>query len=61
VIELHAYQYSVHARIARVVLAEKALSGDYIEVNPFATDPGLAAGITAETPAAARATREGAR
>jgi glutathione S-transferase len=37
-IELYAYQYSVYSWIARLVLAEKNVSYDYVEVNPFATD-----------------------
>jgi glutathione S-transferase len=33
---LHAYQYSVYAWIARLVLREKSVAHDYVEVNPFA-------------------------
>jgi glutathione S-transferase len=35
---LHGYRYSVYLRIARLVLAEKAVVYDRIEVNPFAPD-----------------------
>lgn len=37
-VELHAYHYSVYSWIARLVLREKGVSHDYVEVNPFATD-----------------------
>jgi len=37
-VELYAYKYSVYAWIARLVLAEKAVSYDYVEVNPFAAN-----------------------
>jgi glutathione S-transferase len=37
-VELHAYQYSVYSWIARLVLREKNVSHDYVEVNPFAPD-----------------------
>lgn len=37
-VTLYAYQYSVYAWIARLVLAEKAVGHDYVEVNPFASD-----------------------
>lgn len=35
---LHGYRYSVYARIARVVLAEKRVACSYVEVDPFAAD-----------------------
>lgn len=35
---LHAYQYSVYVRIARMVLAEKGVAYKRAEVNPFAQD-----------------------
>jgi len=35
---LHAYQYSVYVRIARLVLAEKGVAYGQVEVNPFAPD-----------------------
>ena len=35
---LHGYRYSVYVRIARLVLAEKGLAYDRVEVNPFAAD-----------------------
>jgi glutathione S-transferase len=35
---LYAYQYSVYSWIARLVLGEKGVSHDYIEVNPFAPE-----------------------
>jgi glutathione S-transferase len=35
---LHGYRFSVYLRIARIVLAEKSLSYERVEVNPFATD-----------------------
>src|SRR5436190_22444990 len=35
---LHGYHYSVYLRIVRLVLAEKGLSYDRIEVDPFAPD-----------------------
>jgi glutathione S-transferase len=37
-VELHAYQYSVYSWIARLVLREKEVGYDYVEVNPFAAD-----------------------
>ena len=37
-VQLHAYKYSVYSWIARLVLAEKAVDYDYVEVNPFASD-----------------------
>lgn len=37
-IVLYAYQYSVYAWIARMVLHEKSVDHDYVEVNPFAPD-----------------------
>jgi glutathione S-transferase len=33
---LHGYRYSVYVRIARLVLAEKGLAYDRVEVDPFA-------------------------
>jgi glutathione S-transferase len=36
---LHGYRPSVYTRVARLALAEKGLSYDYVEVNPFAPDP----------------------
>ncbi len=35
---LHAYQYSVYAWIVRLVLREKNVAHEYVEVNPFARD-----------------------
>ena len=35
---LHGYRYSVYVRIARLVLAEKNVAYDRVEVNPFAED-----------------------
>jgi glutathione S-transferase len=35
---LHGYRYSVYNRIARLVLAEKGVAYDRVEVNPFAPD-----------------------
>mgnify|MGYP001809770344 CR=1 FL=1 len=35
---LHGYRYSVYVRIARLVLAEKGLAYQPVEVNPFAAD-----------------------
>ena len=35
---LHGYQYSVYNRIARLTLAEKELSYERVEVNPFDPD-----------------------
>jgi glutathione S-transferase len=35
---LHGYRYSVYLRIARLVLAEKGVAYDRVEVNPFAPD-----------------------
>src|SRR5258708_1653340 len=35
---LHGYRYSVYLRIARLALAEKAVSYERVEVNPFAPD-----------------------
>jgi len=35
---LHAYKYSVYSWIARLVLAEKGVAHDTVEVNPFAPD-----------------------
>ena len=35
---LHGYRYSVYVRIVRLVLAEKGLAYEQVEVNPFAAD-----------------------
>jgi glutathione S-transferase len=35
---LHGYRFSVYLRIARIVLAEKGLPYERVEVNPFAAD-----------------------
>jgi glutathione S-transferase len=35
---LHGYRYSVYVRIARLVLAEKEVAYERVEVNPFAAD-----------------------
>ena len=35
---LHGYRYSVYVRIVRLVLAEKGLNYEQVEVNPFAAD-----------------------
>src|SRR5258707_6321376 len=35
---LHGYRYNVYNRIARLTLAEKAVSYERVEVNPFAPD-----------------------
>ncbi|MGQ3298499.1 glutathione S-transferase family protein [Reyranella sp.] len=35
---LHGYRYSVYVRIVRLVLAEKGLAYDRVDVNPFAAD-----------------------
>ena len=35
---LHGYHYSVYLRIARLVLAEKGVAYDRVEVNPFSPD-----------------------
>ena len=35
---LHGYRYSVYVRIARLVMAEKGVAYDRVEVNPFAGD-----------------------
>lgn len=37
-VELHGYQYSVYAWIARFALHEKGISYRWVEVNPFAAD-----------------------
>jgi glutathione S-transferase len=37
-VTLHAYKYSVYSWIARLVLAEKGVGYDYVEVNPFSPD-----------------------
>jgi glutathione S-transferase len=36
---LHGYHYSVYNRIARLALAEKGVTYDRVEVNPFADTP----------------------
>ncbi|WP_421995576.1 glutathione S-transferase family protein [Reyranella sp.] len=36
---LHGYRYSVYLRIVRLVLAEKGLAYDRVEVNPFEAIP----------------------
>ena len=35
---LHGYRYSVYVRIVRLVLAEKGVAYEQVEVNPFAAD-----------------------
>jgi glutathione S-transferase len=35
---LHGYRYSVYVRIVRLVLAEKGVACERVEVNPFAAD-----------------------
>jgi len=35
---LHGYRYSVYQRIARLTLAEKGVTYEQVEVNPFAPD-----------------------
>jgi glutathione S-transferase len=40
---LHGFAPSVYTRVARLVLAEKRIPHDYVEVNPF--DPGLDPGF----------------
>ena len=35
---LHGYRYSVYVRIVRLVLAEKGVAHERVEVNPFAAD-----------------------
>jgi glutathione S-transferase len=35
---LHGYRYSVYVRIVRLTLAEKGVTYDRVEVNPFAAD-----------------------
>jgi glutathione S-transferase len=37
-VTLHGYEYSVYSWIARLVLAEKGVDYDYVEVNPFSAD-----------------------
>ena len=37
-IVLHGYRYSVYLRIARLVLAEKGVAYERVEVNPFSPD-----------------------
>lgn len=36
---LYGFKYSVYVRIAQLALAEKQLSADYVEVNPFGPLP----------------------
>jgi glutathione S-transferase len=38
-VTLYAYRYSVYSWIARLVLSEKGVGYDTIEVNPFASNP----------------------
>jgi glutathione S-transferase len=45
---LHGYRYSVYVRIARLVLAEKGVAYDRVEVDPFA--PAIAADYLALHP-----------
>jgi glutathione S-transferase len=35
---LHGFRYSVYLRIARIALAEKGLTYEHVEIDPFATD-----------------------
>jgi glutathione S-transferase len=35
---LHGFRYSVYVRIARIALAEKGLTYENVEIDPFATD-----------------------
>jgi len=35
-VTLHGYRYSVYLRIARLVLVEKGVSWDHVEIDPFA-------------------------
>ena len=35
---LHGYRYSVYVRIARLALAEKGVTYDRVDVNPFAPE-----------------------
>ena len=35
---LHGFRYSVYVRIARIALAEKGLTYEHVEIDPFATD-----------------------
>ena len=35
---LHGYRYSVYTRVARLALAEKGVTYERVEVNPFADD-----------------------
>jgi glutathione S-transferase len=37
-VQLHGYQYSVYAWIARLAMHEKGISCEWVEVNPFAKD-----------------------
>ena len=37
-VQLHGYQYSVYAWIARLALHEKAIGYTWVEINPFAKD-----------------------
>lgn len=35
---LHGFRYSVYVRIARIALAEKGLTYEHVEIDPFTTD-----------------------
>jgi glutathione S-transferase len=35
---LHGFRYSVYVRIARIALAEKGLTYEHVEVDPFGPD-----------------------
>jgi hypothetical protein len=35
---LHGFRYSVYVRIARIALAEKGLTYEHVEIDPFAAD-----------------------
>jgi len=35
---LHGFRYSVYVRVARIALAEKGLTYEHVEIDPFATD-----------------------
>ncbi len=35
---LHGFRYSVYVRIARIALAEKGLTYELVEIDPFASD-----------------------
>ncbi len=38
-ISLHGYQYSVYSWVARFVLIEKGINFDWVEVDPFSSEP----------------------